>query len=220
VEKRSGAAFTVFFNGHNLARRASFIGTKFGGGGKARAGKNSFPPTPSFLPARAIGFQNSEFGFSSKNVRTSSKKHHQNRTRRFFRDRIVGGALHRPFVSTEKIVEFLIGVSTIPSSNIFSKSVINGVPRTLRATTRSVVLLQSRSAVNTRSSERLKWQEVSRSVKLKKFCENYFLGKGFRKTLANVFEIRRGFKFGFPRGERGLGNESARRIFLPKSEMA
>ena len=37
-------------------RRASFTGTKFGGGGKkwnrkARAGKNSFPPTP-FLFAR------------------------------------------------------------------------------------------------------------------------------------------------------------------------
>jgi hypothetical protein len=65
---------------------------------KAKAGKNfypvfakqifgAFPPTPfprtraklgtglRFLPARAIGFQNSEFGFSSKNVRTSFKKH-------------------------------------------------------------------------------------------------------------------------------------------------
>jgi len=30
---------------------ASFTGTKFGGGGKARAGKNSFPSTP-FLFAR------------------------------------------------------------------------------------------------------------------------------------------------------------------------
>jgi len=36
---------------YNLKRRASFTGTKFGGGGKARAGKNSFPPTP-FLFAR------------------------------------------------------------------------------------------------------------------------------------------------------------------------
>jgi len=34
-----------------MRRRASFTGTKFGGGGKARAGKNSFPPTP-FLFAR------------------------------------------------------------------------------------------------------------------------------------------------------------------------
>ena len=44
---------------------------------KARACKNSFPQPPSFLPARAIGFQNSQSGFSSKNVRTSFKKHRQ-----------------------------------------------------------------------------------------------------------------------------------------------
>ena len=53
-------------------RRASFAGTKFGGGGKARAGKNSFPPTP-FLFARPSlkVFQNSAFGFSLKKVRIS-----------------------------------------------------------------------------------------------------------------------------------------------------
>jgi len=60
-------------------RRASFTGTKFGGGGKARAGKNSFPPTP-FLFARlrqrrtgdlnlfqnsASGFLRKKFGFCS-----------------------------------------------------------------------------------------------------------------------------------------------------------
>ena len=46
--------------------------TKFGGGGKARAGKNSFPPTP-FLFARPSlkVFQNSAFGFSLKKVRIS-----------------------------------------------------------------------------------------------------------------------------------------------------
>jgi len=50
-------------------RRASFTGTKFGGGGKARAGKNSFPPTP-FLFARPSGnYQNSASGFSLKKVR-------------------------------------------------------------------------------------------------------------------------------------------------------
>jgi len=38
-------------------RRASFAGTKFGGSGKVRAGKNSFPPTP-FLFARP-SFKNS-----------------------------------------------------------------------------------------------------------------------------------------------------------------
>src|SRR3989338_4677260 len=36
-------------------------------------------------------------------------------------------------------------------------------------------------------SARLKWQEMSRSVKWTKFCKNYFLGKGFCKTSANVF---------------------------------
>ena len=55
-----------------IRRRASFAGTKFGGGGKARAGKNSFPPTP-FLFARPSlkVFQNSAFGFSLKKVRIS-----------------------------------------------------------------------------------------------------------------------------------------------------
>src|SRR3989344_4661190 len=49
-------------------------------------------------------------------------------------------------------------------------------------------------------SERLKWEEMSRSVKWTKFCKNYFLGKGFCKTSANVFEIRQSSEFGFPRG--------------------
>jgi hypothetical protein len=47
-------------------------GTKFGGGGKARAGKNSFPQPPSFLPARAkiiksqrLDFRGKKFGFCS-----------------------------------------------------------------------------------------------------------------------------------------------------------
>jgi hypothetical protein len=31
------------------------------------------------------------------------------------------GALRRPLVSTEKIVEFLIGVFIVPSPNLFSK---------------------------------------------------------------------------------------------------
>ncbi|PIV12823.1 MAG: hypothetical protein COS47_00460 [Candidatus Nealsonbacteria bacterium CG03_land_8_20_14_0_80_36_12] len=31
--------------------RASFVGTKFGGGGKARAGREFLLPTPLFLPA-------------------------------------------------------------------------------------------------------------------------------------------------------------------------
>ena len=55
-----------------LAARQFSTGTKFGGGGKARAGKNSFPPTP-FLFARPSlkVFQNLAFGFSLKKVRIS-----------------------------------------------------------------------------------------------------------------------------------------------------
>ncbi len=55
-----------------LAAHFAKQNTKFGGGGKARAGKNSFPPTP-FLFARPSlkVFQNSAFGFSLKKVRIS-----------------------------------------------------------------------------------------------------------------------------------------------------
>jgi len=55
-----------------LAAHFAKQNTKFGGGGKARAGKNSFPPTP-FLFARPSVkvFQNSAFGLSLKKVRIS-----------------------------------------------------------------------------------------------------------------------------------------------------
>jgi len=55
-----------------LAAHFAKRNTKFGGGGKARAGKNSFPPTP-FLFARPSlkVSQNSAFGFSLKKVRIS-----------------------------------------------------------------------------------------------------------------------------------------------------
>ena len=50
------------------AARPALRGTEFGGG-KARAGKNSFPPTP-FLFARPSEFsQKSASGFSRKKVR-------------------------------------------------------------------------------------------------------------------------------------------------------
>ncbi|OGN08586.1 MAG: hypothetical protein A2750_03350 [Candidatus Yanofskybacteria bacterium RIFCSPHIGHO2_01_FULL_45_42] len=58
-------------------RRASFTGTKFGGGGKRGRAKIPSPQPPSFLPARAIGFQNSQSGFSSKKVRILTKRHRQ-----------------------------------------------------------------------------------------------------------------------------------------------
>jgi len=61
-----------------LAAHFAKRNTKFGGGGKARAGKNSFPPTPFLfarLRQRRTGdlkvFQNSAFGFSLKKVRIS-----------------------------------------------------------------------------------------------------------------------------------------------------
>ena len=60
---RAGARATSSLAAHFAKRN-----TKFGGGGgKARAGKNSFPPTP-FLFARPSlkVFQNSAFGFLRK----------------------------------------------------------------------------------------------------------------------------------------------------------
>jgi len=51
--------------------------TKFGGGGKRGRAKIPSPQPPSFLPARAIGFQNSQSGFSSKKVRILTKRHRQ-----------------------------------------------------------------------------------------------------------------------------------------------
>jgi len=52
-------------------RRANFVGTKFGGGGKARAGKNSFPPTPFLFARPSENYQKSASGFSRKKVRIS-----------------------------------------------------------------------------------------------------------------------------------------------------
>ena len=70
---RAGARATSSLAAHFAKRN-----TKFGGGGKARAGKNSFPPTPFLfarLRQRRTGdlkvFQNSVFGFSLKKVRIS-----------------------------------------------------------------------------------------------------------------------------------------------------
>jgi hypothetical protein len=61
-----------------LAAHFAKRNTKFGGGGKARAGKNSFPPTP-FLFARPsvrIRFsrakRDNQSAFRSKNVRAES----------------------------------------------------------------------------------------------------------------------------------------------------
>jgi hypothetical protein len=52
-----------------IAARQFSTGTKFGGGGKARAGKNSFPPTPFLFARPSENYQNSASGFSRKKVR-------------------------------------------------------------------------------------------------------------------------------------------------------
>jgi hypothetical protein len=61
-----------FFAAHFAKRN-----TKFGGGGKRGRAKIPSPQPPSFLPARAIGFQSSQSGFSSKKVRILTKRHRQ-----------------------------------------------------------------------------------------------------------------------------------------------
>jgi hypothetical protein len=73
--KQKGSSLMLRANGQGgssatvLAAHFAKRNTKFGGGGKARAGKNSFPPTP-FLFARPSGnYQNSASGFSLKKVR-------------------------------------------------------------------------------------------------------------------------------------------------------
>jgi len=62
---RAGARATPF-----LAALFAKQKTKFGGG-KARAGKNSFPPTPFLFARPSENYQNSASGFSLKKVRIS-----------------------------------------------------------------------------------------------------------------------------------------------------
>ena len=61
---RAGARATPFLAAHFAKQN-----TKFGGGGKARAGKNSFPPTPFLFARPSENYQNSASGFSRKKVR-------------------------------------------------------------------------------------------------------------------------------------------------------
>src|SRR3989338_1741405 len=51
--------------------------TKFGGAGKARAGKNSFPPTPFLFARPSENYQKSASGFSRKKVRILFRTHSQ-----------------------------------------------------------------------------------------------------------------------------------------------
>ncbi len=56
-------------------RRASFAGTKFGGGGKRGRAKIHSPQPPFFLPARAFSLaREARRQFRSKKVRISSNK--------------------------------------------------------------------------------------------------------------------------------------------------
>jgi len=58
-----------------MRRRASFTGTKFGGGGKRGRAKIPPPQPPSFLPARAFSLaREARRQFRSKKVRISSNK--------------------------------------------------------------------------------------------------------------------------------------------------
>src|SRR3989338_4045863 len=75
---RAGGANTTSFLAVHFAKR----NTKNCGGekrsGESEGGQKILPPhTPSFSPPRAIGFQNSKSGFSSKKVRILTKRHRQ-----------------------------------------------------------------------------------------------------------------------------------------------
>src|SRR3972149_518735 len=76
--KQKGSSMMLRANGQGgssatvLAAHFAKQNTKFGGGGKARAGKKSFPPTPLLFSRPSLKvFQNSAFGFSLKKVRIS-----------------------------------------------------------------------------------------------------------------------------------------------------
>ena len=68
---RAGARATLF-----LATLFAKQKTKFGGG-KARAGKNSFPPTPFLFARPSENYQKSASGFSRKKVRILFRRHSQ-----------------------------------------------------------------------------------------------------------------------------------------------
>jgi phosphotransferase system HPr-like phosphotransfer protein len=75
----NGSSLSLPAHGRGGARATSFLAalfakqkTKFGGG-KARVGKNSFPPTPFLFARPSEFFQKSASGFSRKKVRILSK---------------------------------------------------------------------------------------------------------------------------------------------------
>ena len=73
--KKKGSSLSLPTHGRAGARATPFLAalfakqkTKFGGG-KARAGKNSFPPTPFLFARPSENYQKSASGFSWKKVR-------------------------------------------------------------------------------------------------------------------------------------------------------
>ena len=74
-QTKLGSSLSLPTHGRAGARATPFLAalfakqkTKFGGG-KARAGKNSFPPTPFLFARPSENYQNSASGFSLKKVR-------------------------------------------------------------------------------------------------------------------------------------------------------
>ena|SRR3989344_721511 len=75
-QTKLGSSLSLPAHGRAGARATPFLAalfakkkTKFGGGGKARAGKNSFPPTPFLFARPSENYQKSASGFSLKKVR-------------------------------------------------------------------------------------------------------------------------------------------------------
>jgi len=74
--KKKGSSLSLPAHGRAGVRATSLLvahfakqNTKFDGGGKARAGKNSFPLTPFLFARPSENYQNSVSGFSRKKVR-------------------------------------------------------------------------------------------------------------------------------------------------------
>jgi len=99
----------------------------------------------------------------------------------------------------------LFCVSTIPSSNIFSKSVINGVPRACYARLCDTQFLQRRKARHS-----ITIQNGLGFAKL-------FSGKGFAKP--RLMFLKFGGILNSPRAEAGSGRESARDLVFYFGEL-
>src|SRR3990172_7234139 len=76
VNENKGRSLSLPAQGRAGARATSSLrNAKFGGGGKAKAGKNSFPPTPFLFARPSENYQKSASGFSRKKVRILTKRY-------------------------------------------------------------------------------------------------------------------------------------------------